>query len=102
VFTRNLFIVTQDKLILGRANMHADLADDCEIDHKDIKGGGAFQQKDKSHFILFGESHQFGRFNVATTNNHIKNGTHSWFLHTYPDFTFEFDLEREETEADRF
>jgi len=99
---RSLFIVTEDKLILGRDNMHSDLAEESDIDRKDILGGGAFEQKGPTHFILYGESHDFGRFNVATVQKHIKNEDYYWYTEKYADFTFEYDLEREETIKDEF
>ena len=98
---RLLFLVTADKIVLGRTQMHKRLADDCDIPREEILGGGAFQQKG-THFILYGTSHDFGKFDHQKVLNLIESEDVYWFIRKQPGFTFEFDLERKETPNDRF
>ena len=39
---RQLFLVTESKLILGRGNLHKELAKEIELDTKSILNGGVF------------------------------------------------------------
>ena len=99
---RRLFIVTDDGIHLGRASFHKVLAKYSDVDERQITfGGGAHEQKGK-HFILFGESGDFGKFAEDIVEMHIKNGDVYWYSMKREDFTFEIDMNREEKEADRF
>jgi hypothetical protein len=99
---RRLFIVTDDGIHLGRASRHKELAEKSGIEERRITfGGGAHEQKD-SHFILFGESYDYGRFASDIVKMHIENKAVYWFKHKYEDFTLEIDESREEKESDKF
>jgi len=99
--TRQLFIVTEEKLVLGRRKFHKDLASDCNIEKSDILGGGAFEQNE-THLTLFGESFDFGKFNTDSVNNHIQNKNVFWLRRKNDRFTFDIDEDRIETDADAF
>ena len=101
--TRKLFVVTDDGIHLGRESLHKKLVENCGIEDRRVTfGGGCFEQKDGRHFILFGESGDFGKFAHEIVNIHIKNKNVYWYNRRYEEFTFEIDLDREEKQSDRF
>jgi len=99
--TRCLFIVTNDRLILGRGNRHLKIIGHSEIERESVTGGGVFQQN-KTHFILFGESFDFGKFDIDLVKQHIENKEVYWFKRKHEEFTFEIDYDRKEKDSDRF
>jgi hypothetical protein len=64
-------------------------------------GGGIFQQNEM-HFTLFGESHEFGKFDIDIVNKHINNKETYWELGKQTELTFDIDVDRVETDADAF
>lgn len=99
--TRKLFIVTDYGIYLGRESFHKKLAKLCEISDHSIIGGGVFEQKG-THFILFGNSGDFGKFSIDITQYHINNKSVFWYSKKQEKFTFEIDYYREEKESDKF
>jgi hypothetical protein len=78
------------------------LAERCNIEERFITFGGGVHEQQKTHFILFGESGDFGRFDSDIVKMHIDNKDVYWFGIKKPDFTFEIDENREEKESDKF
>lgn len=100
--TRKLFIITDHGIHLGREVLHKKLVENCGLEDRMVTlGGGCFEQKGR-HFILFGESGDFGKFCHEVVEIHIKNKDVYWYKRKYEDFTFEIDLDREEKASDRF
>lgn len=100
--SRNLFIVTKGSLILGRADFHRNLVEYCDIPDSQVVGGGVFEQKEGFEIILFGESSEYGKFIEEDVRKHIENNRVYWFSSHIDKFSFEIDLDRVETFADRF
>jgi hypothetical protein len=65
------FIIEGDKLILSKVTYHHQIADDI----KAIKGGGWFRYMVHSDtFVLYGDSHDFGRATLEDIKKCISEG----------------------------
>lgn len=101
--TRNLFIVTDDGVFMGRDNFHKNLAKDLEIDKRAILGGGVFDQRTKKGTIIFfGKSFDFGKFDTELLQHFINEGKVFWYIRPLTGHEFEIDEVREEKESDAF
>ena len=104
--TRNLFIVTDNGIHIGRERLHKKLADKLEIPHQVILGGGCFDQKThEDNWVLFGRSGDFGKVDADLLQHFIDNDEVFWLgakLSRRAKVGLLIDDEREETEADSF
>jgi hypothetical protein len=100
---RNLFIVTEKGVFIGRGKLHKDLAKSCNVaEHLISYGGGVFDQRsNKDSWILFGKSFDFGKFDTEMLTHFIKTKEVFW-LRRKLDQTFVIDEDRIEKESDRF
>jgi hypothetical protein len=107
---RNLFIITDEGIHIGRANFHKKLADKLEIPHNHIiYGGGVFDQRTKSNdevWILFGQSSDFGKFDEEMIQYFLDRNKVFWMgrpiRRQMPNVTFEVDDDRIERTSDEF
>lgn len=104
---RNLFIVTDEGVFLGRDTFHKDLAKRLGVDPRFVLGGGVFDQRThKDKWILFGTSHDFGKFEEDFVQMFVDEKKVFWFNWPFRkmvgEFEFTYDMEREEKDSDRF
>ncbi len=101
---RNLFIVTDDGIFLGRGTRHNKLAKRLNIEERLLLGGGVFDQRSKHDtFILFGESWDFGKCDKEFLEHFINKEKVFWLKRNLAkDYTFEVDDVREEKGSDRY
>jgi len=106
---RNLFIVTDDGIFLGRGSRHKELAKRLGIEERFLLGGGVFDQRSKDDtFILFGESFDFGKCDKDFLEMFIGEDKVHWFKSKLgktrggESVRFEVDEIREEKDSDQF
>ena len=99
---RQLFIVTDNGIYFGRGKFHKELAERVSVEKEWIIGGGIFEQG-KEKWILFGESHDFGKVDKDLLELFIEEKKLFWFNRPLPlDVPFEIDEDREEKPSDEF
>ncbi len=107
---RNLFIITDDGIFMGRERLHKNLADKLKIPHNHIlHGGGVFDQRTKAEenkWILFGQSFDFGKYDEEMIQYFIDRNEVFWMKKPlgrwFDGVTFEIDHERTEKDSDAF
>ncbi len=101
--TRNLFIITDKGVFIGRATFHKVLAEHCGIRECEIThGGGVFDQRtDENEWVLFGQSFDFGKFDVDMLEHFIGTGEVYWLRRKF-DKKLKIDVERVEKDSDAF